>query len=126
MFRKPNLLPSSGERNRQMYLLWRTHQKQMVSVTGSSRCLSWPKYAPKTKSLYCLWTGPGRRYIFWPADLTMMREISSFYGINRETKFPSPLRLRTEALAAHIGSCLLTFKDSLSATFSKFTQTHDP
>jgi hypothetical protein len=55
-----------------------------------------------------------------------MREISSFYGITRETAFPSPLRLRIEALAAHIGSYLPTFQDSLSATFSRFTLTHDP
>jgi hypothetical protein len=124
-FRKPTLLPSSGERDRQMHLLWRTHQKQLASVTGPSRCLSWPKYAPKTKFLYSLWTGPGLRYMFWPADLTKVCEISSFYGITWETAFPLPLRLRTEALAAHICSCLPTFQDNLSATFSMFTQTHD-
>ena len=124
-FRKPTLLPSSGDRYRQIHLLWRT-QKQLISVTGLSRCLSWPKYAPETKSLYSLWTRPGLRYIFWPADLTKLREISSFYEITRESAFPSPLRLRTDGLAAHIGSYLPTFQDSLSATFSRFTQTHDP
>ena len=116
MFPKPTLLPSSGERDRQMHLLWRTRKKELVSVTGPSRCLKWPKYATETKYLYSLWTGPGLRYIFWPADLTTVREISSLYGITRETAFPSCLRLRTEALAAHIGSCSPTFQDSLSAT----------
>jgi len=53
-FRKPTLLPSSGERDRQTHLLWRTHQKQLASVTGPSRRLSWPKYVPETKSLYSL------------------------------------------------------------------------
>jgi len=118
-FPKPTLLPSSGEKDRLIHLLWRTHQKELVSVTGPSKCLSWPKYATATKYLYSLWTGPGLRYIFWPADLTTLREIT------RETAFPSCLRLGTEPLAAHICSCSPTFQYSVSTTFSRFTQTQD-
>jgi hypothetical protein len=125
-FRKPTLLTSSGEGEIQMHLLYRTAQKKLVLDTGQSSCLRWSKYAPETKSIYSLRTTPDVKCIFWPADMTGVREIGSCYGFTIRTAFSPFFRLRKEALAAHISSDLPKLQDSLSATYSRFTQTLDP